>query len=95
MNMILELDELDRKGNRHAIIGLTQEIITVALEQEKPDIRISHNNETGQLLWSVEVDGTSFWLDSFATKDEAMRFCEINQLKIVSTSNPYNNGERR
>jgi hypothetical protein len=52
---------------------------------EKPRVLIDHNNEAGEVLWSVvfaDADSgkAGFWLDSFGTLEEAQEFCKQHEL---------------
>jgi hypothetical protein len=49
---------------------------------EKRNVIIHLNDEIGQLRYAVQVVDTTFWLDSFLTKDEAINFCNNNELPI-------------
>ena len=38
--------------------------------------KLVHKDETGPLLWSIEVPN-GFWMDSFKKKEDAIGFCEL------------------
>lgn len=42
---------------------------------QKVDVNINYNNDTGKWLYAVEVLNTDFWLDAFESKDLADEFC--------------------
>jgi len=50
-----------------------------------PDTRVwvSHNNETGEWLYSVQVYGTDFWLDSFKTEEQASEYIKKHNLIVI------------
>jgi beta-galactosidase GanA len=61
----------------------TADLIREYLENHT-NVIIWHNNETaGFWYWSVVVVATDFWLDSFDTKDKAIKYCEDNELLII------------
>jgi hypothetical protein len=48
---------------------------------EKAPVRIFHNDETGEWLYSVEVIGSDgFWLESYKTEKAAKQFIQRHQL---------------
>lgn len=55
--------------------------------KEKKSVTIYYNNENGKWIWSVQVDGTDFWLNSFSTPDRAVRYC--NRLVLDWTLIPH------
>jgi hypothetical protein len=57
-------------------------VVNKALEV-KPNVLISHNNEAGYFQWSVMIEGTDFWIDSFGSKAESIDFCEEVGLPII------------
>ena len=48
------------------------------------DVWINKNTETGELLYSVQVLGTDFWLDSFHTLKEADVYCRKHKLPVIT-----------
>lgn len=50
-----------------------------------PDTRvwINHNNEAGEWLYSVQVYGTGFWMDSFKTEKQALKYIKKHNLITV------------
>lgn len=65
----------------------------------KPPVFIHINDETGEDLWSVQVKGTDFWLDSFKNLYHAMQYCNHNGLPFhrseIVDSRYKANGERK
>lgn len=56
---------------------------------EKAAVKIFHNNDTGEWLYSVEVVGSDgFWLASYKTERAAQRFVERHQLPVIATEAP-------
>lgn len=48
------------------------------------NVIIYHNNETaGFWYWSIVIADTDFWLESFNTKEDAIKYCEDHELLIV------------
>lgn len=83
--LLKKMDELDIQGDFKGIQGLTQKIIDVALE-EKSEVRITYNDEAGKFLWSVVIEGTDFWINSFDSEADAVSYCEEKELRILSIS---------
>jgi hypothetical protein len=44
---------------------------------------INYNDEAGLWQYSVQVEGTDFWLNSFATEIEAKQYIQDNNLKMM------------
>lgn len=53
--------------------------------KQKSPVVVYQNDENGSIVWAVRVHGTDFWLNAFEHKEEAMRFCEENDLLVVQT----------
>ena len=53
----------------------------------KAPVIIVYNNEAGDWQWSVCVEGTNFWLNSFETLEEAERYCNKHGLNVLRKSN--------
>lgn len=62
----------------------TEELTEIYLKDPKTRVRIYHNEETGEWLYSVAVENSQgFWLDSFETEQEANEYIQANHLAIV------------
>lgn len=73
---------LDKLGVTDGRKALELHIIEVALEQKTP-VEIYHNDESGEFKWAVQLINTDFWVDCFLTKDEAINFCEDEDLSFT------------
>lgn len=53
--------------------------------KEKPLITLHHNNESGEWRWSVVLDGTGLWLNSFNRKESAESFLSgyVDNFRVV------------
>lgn len=52
--------------------------------KSKVQVKIYHNNETGEWLWSVtDASDPEFWLNSFDTEQEAHDFCNKHGLQVL------------
>jgi hypothetical protein len=64
----------------------TQEIIRDALKNCEA-VSIYHNDETGEVQWSVTLcNDPEFWLTSFPTEEEARAYCKEHNLPISAVS---------
>ncbi len=53
--------------------------------RDREEVNIYLNDETGVLQWSIELQNDpEFWLESFPTLEEAVRFCKLHHLPVVS-----------
>jgi hypothetical protein len=71
------------KDKNTKILNLESEVqrITRDYIKRKVPVTISFFNELESNLWTVSVDeNPEFWIDSFATKIGAIRFCEQYEL---------------
>lgn len=59
-----------------------QAIIKAYIDDPSTRVWINHNDETGVWYYSVQVEGTDFWLDSFDTNQEALKYIRDNGLKM-------------
>ena len=73
-----EIKEEEEKG-----YSFIQEETNKYLEDPKTRVWINYNNEAGRWIYSVQVKGTSFWLDSFSTKKGALAYIKEHGLKKV------------
>lgn len=53
------------------------------LLRNKPDVMIIHRNDAGPWYWSIQIQGSEEWIDSFDTLPEAEGFCSTNGLKVL------------
>ncbi|QWU14285.1 hypothetical protein SAMN04487895_101583 [Paenibacillus sophorae] len=51
--------------------------------QEKPDVFIIYGDDAAVFQWSVQVEGTEFWVNSFSTREEAIEFCEEERFNVT------------
>jgi hypothetical protein len=47
---------------------------------DEKGVTIYKNTETGEEVWSVQVNTTDYWLTSYRTKMAAIAYCELHDL---------------
>lgn len=61
-----------------------EELKKIFLKDPETRVRVYHNNELGEWLYSVVVeDSQGFWLDSFSTEQKAYEYIRTNNLAIA------------
>lgn len=67
-------------------LGPLEDQIKYYIDNKYP-VSIYHNNEAGEWLWSICVDDTDFWLNSFKTKRDALAYCQKNKIPVTKVYN--------
>lgn len=57
-------------------------VFVVAQEQQWP-VEINFSTERGVEEYAVSLSGTEWWLDTFTTEEEAVEFCQQNNLNLI------------
>lgn len=45
--------------------------------------QLEKTDETGEMVWAIQVDGDNFWMDAKKTKKEAINLCKKMGWKII------------
>lgn len=65
----------------------TEDDVKEYIRDPKTRVFIKHNDETGEWLYSIVVDGSNgFWLDAFESKPAAEEYISRNHLQMVADS---------
>lgn len=54
--------------------------------KNKSPVELYYNNDTGKWLWAVQVCFSELWLDAFENKEQAIKFCEDNELGVLENA---------
>lgn len=46
-------------------------------------VNIYRTDESGEMVWAIQVDGDTFWMDAKKTKKEAINLCKKMGWKII------------
>jgi hypothetical protein len=74
------------KAKENKYFTTVNEQIKQYINDPKTSVFLYYNNEATdaeEWMYSVVVDGTDFWLDSFKTEQEALKYISDNKLKNV------------
>lgn len=81
MENIMENNDLPFEGDERI-----KAVVRRFIEDPKTVVFINHNCDIGEWLYSVQVDGTDLWLNSFDTEQEAQNWCAEHNLNMKSAT---------